>query len=390
VDAVEPATGGIVTSNVEQVAERTLAPVVDETTQAEAEPVVETTQAEAEPVEETTETTSTPAVDGKDSQASQDQGEAQLEDAERAETGSPVAERSAPRSLLRDVTTLLEPVTSPIVDAVEPATGGIVTSNVEQVAERTLAPVVDEVVAPVLEPVVDDLVEPVVAPVVEDVVAPVVEPVADEVVAPVVDDVVAPVAAPVVDDVVAPAVGTVTGDVVDPVVTIVTTQALGSVVDEGAAPTKVSTADLLDFSPAKPVGVGAAEQPEAATPAPQMAPMNLERDSSPADESFVAVQPVVDDVAAPAGGPENVSMTAPEAGETGDEPVDGGNDHNPPVSPTSSSGSSANSGGQTSGAGYADIVSGVLIPGIALSTDAVADSVPHILEAILKVSVAPD
>src|SRR5699024_11587778 len=92
-------------------------------------------------------------------EASQDQGEAQLEDAEPAETGSAVAERSAPRSLLRDVTTMLEPVTSPIVDAVEPATGGIAAANVEHVAERTLAPVVDEVVAPVLEPVVDDRVE---------------------------------------------------------------------------------------------------------------------------------------------------------------------------------------------------------------------------------------
>src|SRR5699024_1242883 len=115
-------------------------------------------------------------------------------------------------------------------------------------------------------------------------------------------------------------------------------------------PTEVSTADLLDFSPATPVDVVAAEQPEAATSAPQMAPVNLERNSAPADESFVATQPVVDDVAAPVGGPENVSMTAPEAGETGDEPVDGGTDHTPPVSPTSSSGSSANSGGQTSGA----------------------------------------
>src|SRR5699024_11363910 len=97
----------------------------------------------------------TPVVEGKVSQRSQDRGEAQLEDAERAETGSPVAERSAPRSLLRDVTTLLEPVTSPIVDAVEPATGGIVTSNVEQVAERTLAPVVEETTQAEAEPVVE-------------------------------------------------------------------------------------------------------------------------------------------------------------------------------------------------------------------------------------------
>src|SRR5699024_11936239 len=97
-------------------------------------------QALDEPVEKTTATNATPACQEMESVLSQDQGEAQLEDAERAETGSPVAERSAPRSLLRDVTTLLEPVTSPIVDAAEPATGGIVASNVEQVAERTLAP----------------------------------------------------------------------------------------------------------------------------------------------------------------------------------------------------------------------------------------------------------
>ncbi|WP_147915301.1 hypothetical protein [Ruania zhangjianzhongii] len=403
-EAAEPVveTTEAVTEAAEPVVETTEAvteaaePVV-ETTEAvteAAEPVVETTEAvteAAEPVVETTEAVTEatePQADIDTSAASQAPAPSATEGDEQAE---PVVSESTVAvedsgSLLREVTGLLAPVTSPIDDVVEPVTGERITSTVGRVADRVRVPVVDELAAPV----VDDVVAPVLAPVVDDVVVPVVDGVAAPVLAPVLDQA-APVLAPVLQDVVTPVVGSVATEVATPIVTFVAGEPFAAVVI--GAPMDVddySSAHLVSVSPSIPLDVDppAAEWVDVETPVSEAGDVNAGRVSAPSAELAFVAQPFAEVDANATSAPNGTAVAAaasnPGAGEAG-----GQNAPTPAGAPTSAP-TTASSAGQAFGAGYADAVGGLLLPANALSTDLAASTLPTVAEVILKVAVAPD
>ncbi|WP_277050152.1 hypothetical protein [Ruania albidiflava] len=329
-DVVTDATDGL-SEVVEPVAETT------EAVTEVVEPVAETTEAVTEVVEPVAETT-----------------EAVTEPVQRAsdqDVGPPSG-----------LTSLMAPVTEPLVDVVQPVTDGLGAPSLQQLSENVVDPVVGDVATPVLAPVLSDVITPVLAPVVNDVVAPVVQDVVVPIVDPVVTDITDSVVNPVIEQTLVP----VNGERQGSVAAVIPVQPV--VYSLSAVP------DITAFG--EDQSALATEESDHRSSAPSSALVpdpSVQGIGSIPEPATGGISPATD---APSEAPSNGGT----GGDTTPEPAG---------SPTSVPSGAASAYGQ-GGAGFADIVREMQLPANAFTTQAAAESLPTVLDVILKVAVAPD
>ncbi|HLS62404.1 MAG TPA: hypothetical protein VK060_03390, partial [Ruania sp.] len=326
-----------------------VAGVTDELFEGE-EPVAETTEVAAEVVEPVAETTEV-ATEADEPVVSD---EPAPRDETAAEESTP--ERDGP--LLDRITGLIDPVTEPIMDVTQPVTGALIVPTLEQVSDDVVAPIVDEVAAPVLAPVVDDVLDPVLTPVVHDVVAPVVH------------DVVMPITEPIAADVV--------GSLADPVIE----QTLDPLIGESQV---VETPTQIIHLPSAPIDTAVAQ-----SMAEVMAvPMDVESGPSPTTAPTYTAQPVGEPLSISSVAAADSSTSVAPVGVHSSDATDGDTMPKPVAVPSSAPSGTASASGQT-GTAYADAVRELELPANSMTTHLTGESLPTVLEVVLKVAIAPD